>query len=258
MNDLSSLAGVKDHDFVDKVLREAVQAQKQLGPKHPVRVDPGYTRDPDEYEFYLIRVGKCLADLLTCCEHLDHIPAYIANYRETTAMKRVGLSRHEYIVLHVEGYLMRVGGFQDRCLKLIDAVFHLLNNPRNITSRVVLKNIKVERTDVPATMKKISALVEKYAAIRNAVVHHQAYSDDQLRMLEMYHLIRRNDEVSRGKARENIAEIIRELTFEVIREKRSEFVAFNDKLGAALPSFLAALEPVYHTEAARLKAYVGE
>jgi Cthe_2314-like HEPN len=235
MGNQPSLSVVRDHRFVGKVLLSAVAAQKGLRDKALIRVDAEYERVPDEHEFYLVRIGKCLADLLTCCEHLDHIPLYIANYRETSAMKRAGITRHKYIVLHIEDYLIRVGGLQDRCVKLIDAAFHLLNDSRNTTSQVVLKNIKVVRTEVPSRMKEIARLVQKYISARNEVVHHQAYTDNQLRTLEMYHIIKQRDEMARTQDREHIQEIIKELTAEVIRDKRKEFKDFNGKLAVVLP-----------------------
>jgi len=253
----SSLEALKSHPFVALALREGFLIQKTLGPKHPARLEPDYSRDPDEHEFYLLRVGKCLADLLTCCDHLDHIPSYLANYRETAAMKKVGLNRHEYIVLHVEGYLIRVGGLQDRCLKLIDAVFHLLNDDRNATEHIVLKNIKVKRTKVTGAMKTIAKLVQTYAAKRNDIVHHASYTDDSLRILEMYHLVQRSDELDGGKKKTNYSEHIKEMTAEVVRDKRKEFVTFNATLAAALPALLESLQRVYDVERQKLKAYVS-
>ena len=126
-----SLSVVQDHRFVDKVLRSTFEAQRGLKDNALIRVEPEYERDPNEHEFYLLRIGKCLVDLLTCCEHLEHIPLYISNYRETSAMKKAGITRHKHLVLHIEDYLIRVSGLQDRCVKLIDAAFHLLNDSRN-------------------------------------------------------------------------------------------------------------------------------
>lgn len=258
MKGMPLLSDLHKHSLVDKALLVAVQTQKDLGDKHVVRVEAEYERDPDEHEFYLIQVGKGLADLLTCCQHLEHIPHYVANYRDTPAMKRAGINRHKHLVLHIEGYLIRVGGLVDRCLKLVDAVFHLLNSSRNITAQVVLSNIKVARTEVPARMKDLTKLVQTYAAARNSVVHHQAYTDDDLRMLEMYHLLRRGDEVNGSPSRENVHEIIQELTVEVIRKKKREFVDFNSKLAAVIPELLTELEKAYDQEAKRLKSYIGE
>ena len=106
-------------------------------------------------------------------------------------------------------------------------------------------------------MKGISKLVQKYIVARNQVVHHHAYTDNQLRLLEMYHIINQHDELTTKKGLEHIPETIKELTAEVVRSKRDEFKEFNGKLAIVLPPLFSALEPVYEAEAMRLRSYAG-
>lgn len=74
------------NEFVNDATRLAVQVQATLD-RAPIRVAPDHIRDTDEHEFYLPGVAKVLAEVLTSCEHMQHIPAMLASDRESPATK---------------------------------------------------------------------------------------------------------------------------------------------------------------------------
>ena len=258
MNIHGALDKIRDHAFVQRAMFSAVDIQKSLGDRAPTKIQPKYSRDPDEHEFFLLGVGHCIAELLTCCEHLEAIPFYISNYRETPSMRKAGINRHKHIVYHIEGHLVRTQAVFDRILKLVDAVFHLLNAPQNCRETVVLKNLKVKRTRVPTALKRLDKLLSPYAASRNEVVHHHAFKDDRLRVLEMFHIVADMKASSADAQRRDYSDIRKELTEAIIREKKKEFLKFNLQLAQAIIAVLDTLEPHYDREERGLRLRLGK
>lgn len=246
-------------EFVTEATRSAIQVQSSLVDRAPIRVEPQYTSEPDEHEFYLLGVGKALVEVLTCCEHLQNIPAMLTSYRETASTKRVGINRQRHIVYHVESYIIRVQGLFDRVLKLLDSVFHLLNDPRNCRSHVVLKNAKVKHhQEVLASVKRLEKLLGKYAAKRNEVIHEASFQEDQLRMLEMYYIADAASRQDSSFPKRDYAEMIRELSTEIVSEKKHEFMEFNVQLAASVQELFAVLYPCYKAEERALRLRVGK
>lgn len=258
MSSVGALSKICDHKFVQRALLRAVDVQKALGDRAPTKIEAEYSRDPGEHEFFLLGVGHCTAELLTCCEHLEHIPLYVSNYHETPSMKKAGINRHKHIVYQIEGYLVRAQSLFDRMLKLVDAVFHLLNAPQNCRSTIILKNLKVKRTRVPIELKRLEKLLGRYATSRNEVVHHHSFKDDRLRVLEMYHIIQDIEPSNPAARRRDYSEIRKERTEEIVRKKKREFLEFNEQLAQAIIAVLDALEPHYKREERGLRVRLGK
>jgi hypothetical protein len=255
---MAELAALREHSFVDEVFRKAIIVQKSLGDKSLIKVEPNYQRDPDEHEFFLIRVGSCVAELITCCDQLSHIPLYLGNHRQTPSMMRAGINRHAQIVYHIESYIIRTQGLYDRVLKLVDATFHLLNAPRACRADVVLQNLKVKRTKVPAATKRLEKLLSRYSKVRNEVVHHHSVKDDELRRLEMYGLYEQRQRAGILSGHRNISAVKRELTQNILRDKKREFAEFNQELADAIIEVIDSLAPCYKKEDQALRRRLGK
>jgi Cthe_2314-like HEPN len=148
------------HPFVHDVLEKVAAVDKLLGNRSRATATHDYAREPDEHEFFLIRVAISMAEVLNCWHQLDQIPILLANHCQTATMDKAGINRHSQIVYHVENYLIRTQSLLDRILKLIDAVFHLLNDPRNCRYEVVIKNVKVQVSEIPESIKSFKKLLE--------------------------------------------------------------------------------------------------
>jgi hypothetical protein len=85
MKTKTTVEALRSHPLVQHALLEAVTVQKLLNDRHPVKVNPQYERDPDEHEFFLIRVGSALAELLNLCEQLSHVGVYMTRFSSTPA-----------------------------------------------------------------------------------------------------------------------------------------------------------------------------
>jgi hypothetical protein len=194
-----------------------------------------------------------MAELLKCCHQLSQIPVLLANHRQTAAMDKAGINRHSMIVYHIENYLIRTQSVLDRTLKLIDAVFHLLNDPRNCRYDVVMRNVKVQVSDIPEPVKKLRKLLERYAGVRNEIIHHHSIKEDALRRLDMFFLLERWEKISPNDKPSNIQEHIKDNIFEILWFKKKELVEFNNEFAASLRLIFDRLAPYYSREEKALR-----
>lgn len=67
---------LKLHQFPHKVWEEAVPLQR-MAEEQDADEDG---EDVDEYQFYVMRVGYCLAQIMTWVEQLDHAVYYLSDY----------------------------------------------------------------------------------------------------------------------------------------------------------------------------------
>jgi hypothetical protein len=250
---------LRSHPLVHQALIEAVKTQKSLNDRHPVKVNPHYERDPDEHEFFLIGVGHALAELLNLCEQLSHIGVYMARFSSTPATRAAGITRDKHLLYHIENHLIRLHATYDRCLLVVDAIFHLLNAATAISQPVIASNLKVARTSIPKKLKAIRKVLAPTIDTRNDVIHHHAYKEDLLRELEMFCLADNvlPHEQSGPLSQRYIRSRIRELTRDLVKKKTNEFAALNAALFAAIAQLLTDLQPIYAKEMRLVKARVN-
>jgi hypothetical protein len=241
------------HPFVDDVLQKGVAVTKFLGDRHPSRVVPEYSREPDEHEFFLLRVSASMVEVLNCCHQLHQIPILLANHRQTASMEKAGINRHSQLIYHIENYLIRTQSLLDRILKLIDAVFHLTNDPRHCRYDVVMRNVKVQVSDILPPLKELKKVLDRYAITRNEVIHHHSITDDRLRRLDMYFIADRWKRFSPKESLPDFGALIKETVFEVLWFRKKEFVAFNKQIAGLLEQIFDKLVPYYAREERALR-----
>jgi len=116
-----------DHSLT-KTIFEAVRPVMIAEENYRRTHGPGSEYPLDEYEFYLMRVGNRLATLLSHCEQLSHAIHFMSTFRQTEASTRSGVTRTKHLRYCIENYIVRTQTLYDLILKLVDAVFHLLNS----------------------------------------------------------------------------------------------------------------------------------
>jgi len=168
-------------------------------------------------------------------------------------MDKAGINRHSQIVYHVENYLLRTQSLLDRVLKLLDAVFHLLNAPRNCRYDVVMRNVKVQVSDVPESIKNLKNLLDRYSRVRNEIIHHHSIKEDALRRLDMFFLIERWEGISPNETPSDIGPLIKDTIFEILWFKKREFLAFNKEVARSIAPIFDKLTPYYAREERALR-----
>lgn len=255
---MANISELTTHPFVKDVFTRAVAIRQLLGDRHPARVVPEFTREPDEHEFFLLGAGFSIAETLNCCYQLEQIPVLLANHRQTAAMEKAGINRHTQIVYHVENYLIRTQALLDRVWKLVDAVFHLTNDPKNCRYDVIIRNVKVKVSTLPPTLKTFKKTLDRYAAVRNEIVHHHSFTNDALRRLDMYFLLDRWNRLEPANTQPNVSELIKDHIHEVLWFKKKEFVEFNAQIATSVADIFDKLSPYFLREEVALRSRLGK
>jgi len=241
------------HPFVQDVLENADSVRKQLVDGEPFSVKSKFKRETDEHEFFLLGTSHCLIGVLSCCKQLAQIPIYLSNHRQTSTMDKVDINRHAAIVYHLENYIIRTQGLLDRALKLVDAVFHLTNEPRNCRYEVVIRNVKVGISGVPDSIKNLKRLLDRYSEARGQIVHHGSFDEDPLRRLEFYFLLERWERISPKGTVSKIRDLIQDHIHEILWFKRKEFLSFNKEVAESVGQIFDKLAPYYAREEKALR-----
>ena len=195
---------------------------------------------------------------MNLCEQLSHVPLYVSRFTQTVATRRSGITRDKHLLYHIENHLIRLHSAFDRCLLLVDAVFHLLNAPAALSPTVIASNLKVKRTAVPKRLKAIRKVLGPSIDTRNDVIHHHAYKEDTLRELEMFCLAETilPPEKSGPLRKTYLRSRVRELTHQLVKTKRRELAQLNADLFSAIGELLSELHPLYRREKALVEARV--
>lgn len=175
-------------------------------------------------------------------------------------MKKAGITRPDYLVFHIENYVIRTHMLYERILQLLNAVFHLLNDDGECTHDVIIGNLKVKRTGLPTVMRALKKLLRKYAPVRNQVIHHTSYMDDAIRTLGIIHhrllgnpsLQQEDPEFPFDRQR-----FVNIRANRIVRVKAQEYASFDAKLFSKLLPLLDQLQEHYETEKEQLRTVAG-
>lgn len=242
------------HAFSTAVWKEAAPLQKQAE-------DQGLDDDQeqlDEYQFYVMRVGYSLAQLVTWIEQLDHAVFYLSNFSYNKKAQSEGINRAKHLLYNIENYLIRLHSVYDRALQLTNNVFHLGVEESNVGHSVIVSNLKVARTEVKGLLKALKKEAEKKAQERHAIVHRESHREDSLRRLEMFYMFDKDSwgEKDGALSFEGLAHLRSQLLKTVVAEKKQEFSELNKNIFEKVDALLVELHQQYNKERQRLRGYV--
>ncbi|AOY58384.1 Cthe_2314 family HEPN domain-containing protein [Desulfococcus multivorans] len=233
------------------VWNEAGPLQKQLDD----RKREGISEELDEYQFYVMRVGYSLAQIMTWMEQLDDAVYYLSDFSYRKDAKDEGVNRAKHLLYNVENYLIRLQSVYDRALQLTNNVFHLGIEESNVGHSVVVSNIKVSRTDVAGQLRAVKKEVEHRAQERHAIVHRESHRDEDLRRLEMFYMFREDTWNAKpdGLTFEGLCHTRSQLLKTVVAEKKKEFTELNQAVFKKVETLFAGLHFQYNKERERLR-----
>ena len=245
---------LKLHAFPIAVWNEAVPLQKQAD-------DQGASEDSDdldEYQFYVMRVGYSLAQIVTWMEQLDHAVYYLSDFSYKKEAKDEGVNRARHLIYNVENYLIRLQSVYDRALQLTNNVFHLGIEESNVGHSVIVSNLKVSRTEVASLLRAVKKEVERKAQERHAIVHRASHQEDSLRRLELFYMFDEETWATKteGLTFEGLSHIRSQLMKTVVAEKKQEFTEINKSIFDKIEALFSGLHTQYNKERKRLQLYV--
>ncbi len=250
---------IGEHPFVTLVFEDAFDVYNLLADSTPENVKPSFKRDPDEREFYILRVGSRLAGLLHLCLQLDQALLYMSNLRITQSMKNARIDRPSHLTYSIENYLIRTKMLYDRVLQLVNAVEHLCNSDENCTHEIIIENLKVKQTRLPVLLRSLKKHLRKYTYPRNQIIHVRSYTDDNLRRLTLMSLnLSSNSKLinSNPDLVNDISGFVNYMAGNFVRDKKLEYTRFNTKLFKEVVIILDELKTQYEEEKKRLASAI--
>jgi hypothetical protein len=226
-----------EHPFVQECFADGLAVDRAIGIKKIHKIKPEYPREPTEYEYYMIGVGASTAQLLEICQDIEDSLIYLGTSGLTTRMRKLGITKHRHIRYALENFIVRSQSLHGRVLFLIDATLHLGSPDDLVSHQLIAGNVHVQVSPLENDLKAIKKLMAKYQYVRNEVIHHRSYDEDDLRLLGMYTIVRKEDE--------KYALLTKILSRELVAKKRKEYTDFKDKIFGLIHSMFGNLKIEY-------------
>lgn len=241
------------HPFVEEIFKKGMEINKEIAKPSGFKGGAEYKRDPSEEEFYCLRLGYCLAHLLTVVQQMEHTIFYMSNFSPTDKMKQSGITRSTHLLWSVENYIVRTQTVYDRLLILIDRLFHIQNQSDRISHDSIVTNTHISRTTIPLALKPVKSAVKKYYHERNTIIHEASYFDDELRRIEAYTILSSNSDYDETDI-EFIKSDLKWTVRDYLKSRRREFTKINKNVCLALGNLFDQMQPIYSKKYAEICA----
>lgn len=228
---------IESHEFFKTVIMED---SRLISEGREYKLSDVILEDADfnEFEFYIHNTGFYLVHFIQLCNQLEHGVELISNFNYNTT-KNVG--RIDHLTYNIENYIIRLTSIHDRILQLINVTFHLCIHESDVNDRVILKNLKVSRTELPKNIKELQKVLQNYTGERNTIVHKYSYLNKQLKRLQIFYHPSVEEIYETKEKKEDFKYMRKEMLKEYISEKKEEFSNLNKECFSKLPAILDIL-----------------
>jgi hypothetical protein len=239
MKEKKTLDDLEKHPLVGRCFKDAIRLVIELEDSRPLTVKPSWKREPYEYEYYQLKVGSTLTTLLNACQQLTDSVLYLSSFTPSKRMKQHGVTRQRHVQYCIESYIVHAQSICDKLLVLVDAVFHLGNSNESIGYASIGTNIHVRMSGIDKELKAMNKIRNKYSYVRNEIIHHANFQEDDLRLLQGFSLVRDSMQDDRLNSQ------LKGFTREYIQKKIVEFNGHVALLFEHLYRTLNALDKIY-------------
>lgn len=137
-----------------------------------------------DLDYYIVGCSKALASVSSAMNKARlSLSLLDAGYLDAVATGEH--SRSAYIELLVENSIIRVQSIYDRVLILANRILNLGVSNESINHNLLVTNEHALKFGLEVKLKVVSKACNDYPAIRNKVVHHDRYSEEQLDQLSL-------------------------------------------------------------------------
>jgi hypothetical protein len=197
-----------------------------------------------KHEQYISDCFQALYEIKGLMDQLNYSAIFLASFRNTPAMTKNKISRYEYMIYHIEGYLLRVTGIMDRLLILVNNILILNLTSIQCKAPIMLINQKGKYFDriedlIPGlnnALLQVLNYINMFREDRNTIAHSEKIGYSDLRRIEMFHIILNSDQCEEF---ENLKYLVKQMTDKKVIEYKKDFLICNKKLEDLLA-------PVYH------------
>jgi hypothetical protein len=164
-------------------------------PFRPLRLDEKYISD----------CFQSIAEIESLLSQLEYSAVFVSSFRKTPAIIKHNISRYDYILYHIEVYLLKVTGIMDRLLIAVNVILQLNLDVMQCKAGLMLKSQKGNKgvhanrieTLAPGLSNDLIKLLDYinlFRDDRNIIAHSERISYEDLRQIEMYHVVIQNSD----------------------------------------------------------------
>ena len=246
---MTNLDKIIGHKFTQRLLNDSEIISK--GRKFKLTDIELENPEFSEYEFYIHNTGFYYIHFLELCRQLENAIILLSNFRYDN---KTEISRGDHLTYNIENYIIRLTSITDRTLQVINAVYHLCVDEKDVNERVIINNLKVSRTKLPKHFNEFKKSLKDYAGERNTIVHRHSFINKQLRKIQIFY----HKELTKGMlADKDIAvgfkEVRKGVLTKFISDRKKEFHATNETCFKTLVPILDILDEQYETNKQKLK-----
>tara|TARA_R110002073_G_C9489403_1_gene580699 strand:+ start:4172 stop:4894 length:723 start_codon:yes stop_codon:yes gene_type:complete len=210
---MAYLEKITEHKLVGAILKDVTQFDLKNELKE----------EPSEYEYYIRNSAFYLTHFISLLDQLKNAVELLSNYDYS---KNEEIGRGKHLVYNVENYIIRIASVSDRLLQLINAIFHLGINEKDVKERFVLNNMKVDITEIPQLYKEFKKTLNQNDGNRNAIVHRHSIVDKKLTQIEVFYhpeLVKEYFEKTDSEEIEKFKLIRKNALSNLIKKTKTEF-----------------------------------
>lgn len=206
-----------------------------------------------EIEYYVNNSMFYLVHFISLLDQLNNAVELFSNYSYN---QKNDIGRGKHLTYNYENFIIRLISVSDRLLQVVNAIFYLGVNEKDVKERSILNNDKIVVTDLPKKYKELNKVLVKYIGDRNKVIHRHSHIEKRLTQIEkFYHpeLTRRYFEKSSQEEIEQFKEIRKKVLTDFVKKTKSEFRETNESCIKSIYPILDELYIEYKAIKKRLK-----
>ncbi|MCE0494652.1 Cthe_2314 family HEPN domain-containing protein [Vibrio salinus] len=215
-------------------------------------IDGRFTYIPESnVDNYIIECGKAVAAIDHAVDKSKQCLSLI-NYEYIRLINNDEYNLADYIEFHIENYIIRTHSIYDRTLIFINKLLQLGIDNSHIGHELLVSNENVKKYKINESMKSLKKRFKKYHNIRNMIIHHDKYNDEEFEEISLYH--KTNELLERNNQKEMInKEVLDFVTEDYLKEKLQELSSNLDSILEQLVILLEQSFEVYEGKKRQLK-----
>ncbi len=191
---------------------------------------------------YIHQVLDSFSELNSIVDNLDMAEIFLKSYSVSKAWRNKYDQNH-YFTYHYEIWIINAIRFYERLLILINSVYWLEIDHRNITYKEVVAHKKLKNTDTLKVLNRVHGALSNLQGLKNSVFHRYIYTDKELGEITRYNFLARNSE---GKEKEQFSIMAKlKMKYMYLPKKKKEVENNNKQLMKAADALMETFDRPY-------------
>lgn len=191
---------------------------------------------------YIHQVLDSFSELQNIIENLDMAEIFLKSYPVSIAWKKKYDQNH-YVTYHYEMWVMNAIRLYERLLILINSVYWLEIDHREVSYKTVAAHSGLKDTDTLKVLNKVHGALSQLQGLKNSVFHRYIYTDDELNEITKYNFLARNSD---GELKEQLSRFAAiKMRIFYLPKKRKEIENNNKELIKVVDALFETLGDQY-------------